>query len=94
MLTQARRGRCWGHCCSATLFGDGSAVRAEGAIRAGRLLEDQRVVLLPPAEVQAFDALLASLDERRAVAQREIDVLNELRRIATGGLIDGTLAFR
>jgi len=76
----------------ALLFSDGSAVRAEGAIRAGRLLEDQRVILLSPAEVQAFDALLASLDERRAVAQREIDVLDELRRIATGGLIDGTLA--
>jgi hypothetical protein len=78
----------------ALLFGDGSAVRAEGAVRAGRLLEDQRVTLLPPAEVQAFDVLLASLDERRAVAQREIDVLNELRRIAAGGLIDGTLTLR
>jgi hypothetical protein len=78
----------------ALLFSDGSAVRAEGAVRAGRLLEDQRVILLSPAEVQAFDALLASLDERRAVAQREIDVLDELRRIATGGLIGGTLTLR
>jgi hypothetical protein len=76
------------------LFGDGSAVRAEGAVRAGRPLEDQRVILLPPTEVRAFDALLASLDERRAVAQREIDVLDELRRVATGGLISGTLTLR
>ena len=50
----------------AVLFGDGSAVRVEGAVRAGRSLEDQRLILLPPAEVRAFDALLASLDERWA----------------------------
>ena len=76
----------------AVLFGDGSAVRVEGAVRAGRPLEDQRLILLPPAEVRAFDALLASLDERRGVAQREIDMLDELDQIAARGLIDGTLA--
>jgi hypothetical protein len=35
--------------------------------------------------------LLASLDERRGVAQREIDMLDELGQIAARGLIDGTL---
>jgi hypothetical protein len=77
---------------AALLFGDGSGGRAASAVRAGRLLEDQRVPLLSPAEVRLSDALLRSLDGRRAVAQREIDILDELRRVATGGLIDGTLA--
>jgi hypothetical protein len=77
----------------AVLFGDGSAVRVEGAVRAGRL-EDQRLILLSPAEVRAFDALLASLDERRGVAQQEIDMLDELDQIVVRGLIDGTLMLK
>jgi hypothetical protein len=77
---------------AALLFGDGSGVRVAGAVRAGRRLEDQRLPLLSPAEVRLFDTLLGSLDERHAVAQREIDMLDELRRVATSGLTDGTLA--
>ena len=76
----------------ALLFGDGSGVRAAGAVRAGRRLEEQRLPLLSLADVRLFDALLGSLDEQRAVAQREIDILDELRRVATSGLTDGTLA--
>jgi hypothetical protein len=79
---------------AALLFGDRSGRRAAGAIRPGWRLEEQRLPLLVPAEIRLFDTLLASLDDRRAVVQREIDVLNELRRIATGGLIDGTLTLR
>jgi len=77
----------------AVLFGDGSAVRVEGAIRAGRSLEDQRLLLLSPAEVRAYDTLLTSLDERMSVAQREIDLLDEFHRTAVSGLINGTLTF-
>ena len=50
------------------------------------------MLLLPVAEVRHLDALLASIDARRALAQREIDMLDELCHVATGGLIDGTLA--
>ncbi len=55
-------------------------------------LMEQRVLLLPVAEVRHLDALLASIDARRALARREIDMLDELCHVATGGLIDGTLA--
>lgn len=75
----------------ALLFGDGSGTRPAGAVRAADSVDEQRLLLLPPGQVRAFDDLLASIDERRALAQREIDMLDELRRVATGGLIDGTL---
>jgi hypothetical protein len=76
---------------AALLFADGYGGRPAGAVRPGQRLEDQRVVLLPPAEVRLLDTLLAEIDARRCAAQREIDVLEELRQVATGGLIDGTL---
>ena len=44
---------------AALLFADGSGTRAAGAVRAGRALEDQRVLLLPPAQVRRLDQLLA-----------------------------------
>jgi hypothetical protein len=75
----------------ALLFGDGSGGRVTGAVRAARGLAEQRVLLLSPAEVRLLDSLLASIDARRSLAWREIDMLDELRRFATGGLIDGTL---
>lgn len=76
----------------ALLFGDGAGTRPAGAIRAADSVDDQRLLLLPPGQVRAFDDFLASIDGRRALAQREIDMLDELRRVATDGLIDGTLA--
>ncbi len=76
---------------AALLFADGSGGRPAGAVRPGQTLEDQRVVLLPPAEVRRLDTLLAEIHARRSAAQREIDVLDELLQVATGGLIDGTL---
>jgi len=76
---------------AALLFADGSGTRAAGAVRAGRALEDHRVLLLPPAEVRRLDRLLAEIDARRDIAQRELDVLDELQTAAIGGLIDGTL---
>jgi hypothetical protein len=75
----------------ALLFGDGSGKRPTGAVRAADSVDEQRLLLLPPGQVRAFDDLLASIDGRRALAQREIDMLDELRQVATGGLIDGTL---
>lgn len=74
------------------LFADGSGRRPAGAVRAANSLKEQRIPLLPVAEVRQLDALLASIDARRALAQREINMLDELCHAATGGLIDGTLA--
>ena len=76
---------------AALLFAGGSGTRAAGAVRAGRALEDHRVLLLPPVQVRRLDQLLAEIDARRDLAQRELDVLAELQTAAIGGLIDGTL---
>lgn len=76
----------------ALLFGGEPGTRPAGAVRAAGNVDEQRVLLLPPGHVKALDGLLASIDARRALAQREIDVLDELRRVAAGGLIDGTLS--
>ena len=77
---------------AALLFVGGSGRRPAGAVRMANSLKEQRVLLLPVAEVRHLDALLASIDARRALARREIDMLDELCHVATGGLIDGTLA--
>jgi len=76
---------------AALLFADGSGSRAAGAVRAGRALEDHRVLLLPPAQVRRLDHLLAQINARRDLTERELDVLDELQQVVTGGLIDGTL---
>ena len=77
---------------TALLFADGSGRRPAGAVRTVNSLKEQRLLLLPVAEVRHLDALLASIGVRRALAQREIDMLDELCHVATDGLIDGTLA--
>jgi hypothetical protein len=41
----------------------------------------------------AVHALLASIEARRLLAVREINVLDELRQVAARGLIEGTLTF-
>jgi len=76
---------------AALLFADGSGSRAEGAVRASRAIEDQRVILLPPDQVRALDRLLTRIDDRRDLARKELDVIDELQDAAIGGLIDGTL---
>lgn len=68
--------------------------RTGGAVRPAQRLEEIRLPLLPAGELARFDALLAELDERRRLAQQEIDALDELRRIAATGLTDGTLTLR
>lgn len=75
----------------ALLFGDGSGTRPAGAVRAAGSVDERRLLLLPPSQVRALDDLLSSIDGRRALAQREIVTLDELRQVAIGGLIDGTL---
>jgi hypothetical protein len=72
----------------ALLFADGAAARPQGGSRS---LEEQRVLLLAPAEVRRLDQLLIEIDARRDLARRELDVLDELRKVAIGGLINGTL---
>ncbi len=76
---------------AALLFADGSGVRAAGAVRAGRALDEQRVLLLPPDQVRRLDQLLAVMETRRDLARKEINVLGELQAVTIGGLIDGTL---
>jgi hypothetical protein len=49
------------------------------------------VLLLAPAEVRGLDQLLAEIDARRDLARKELDVLGELREVAIGGLVNGTL---
>ena len=66
--------------------------RPFGAIREGRRMEDHQVMVLAPETVGRLDALLAGLAARRSHAQAEIDMLDELGRLVTVGLSDGTLA--
>jgi len=73
------------------LFADGSGTRAAGAVRAGRALADQRVLLLLPDQVRRLDQLLTVIEARRDLARKELDVLDELQAATIGGLIDGTL---
>ncbi|MBO0803822.1 MAG: N-6 DNA methylase [Nocardiopsaceae bacterium] len=75
----------------ALLFGDGAGTRPPGAVRPADSVDDLRVALLSPGQVAALEELLESIDARRVVAQREIDMLDELRHVATSGLTDGTL---
>jgi hypothetical protein len=70
---------------AALLFGD-------GRVHAGQRLEDYRVSLLPDAEVARLDELLTEIEARRQAAQREIDILDDLRQVGIRGLIDGTLS--
>lgn len=76
---------------AALLAARGSGARPAGAVRPARRLEEHEVPLLAPAEVRRLDVLLAGLAARRESAQREIDLLEELRDLATSGLVDGTL---
>jgi hypothetical protein len=76
---------------AALLFADGGSTRVAGAVRAGRSLEDQRVIVLPPDQVRSLDRLLGEIDARRDLGRRELGVLDELQDAAIGGLINGTL---
>jgi hypothetical protein len=80
------------HVLAAMLGIDGPSVRPAGSVRAARRIEEHRVPVLRSDEVTRFDMLLAELDTRRNQARQEIDTLDELARIATAGLCDGTLA--
>jgi hypothetical protein len=72
----------------AALLSIDAATRSAGG---NRSLEEQRVLLLAPAEVRRLDQLLAEIDARRDLVREELDVLDELREVAIGGLVDGTL---
>ncbi|MEV4759881.1 hypothetical protein AB0J86_32955 [Micromonospora sp. NPDC049559] len=65
--------------------------RAPGAVRAAARLTDLQVPILPPAEVARLDALLAAADARRDLARREVELLDELCRLAVSGVTDGKL---
>jgi len=76
---------------AALLAAGHAGTRAAGAVRPASRLDELCIPLLPPAEVRRLDELLAAADERRRLARREIDLLDELCRIAAAGLSDGTL---
>lgn len=65
--------------------------RPAGAVRPASRLDQVQVPLPPPGEIGRIDALLAVADERAGTARREIDLLDELCRIAVKGITDGTL---
>jgi hypothetical protein len=73
------------------LAGRMPSLRPAGAVRPARRLEDHELPVLSPAEVQFLDQLLDALDLRQDAARRELDLIAELRDIATSGLSDGTL---
>jgi len=70
-----------------------SGSRPAGAVRASYRLEDQPVPLPAPDDLSRLDELLAQLHERTMRARRELDALTEFSKIATVGLVDGTLTF-
>lgn len=65
--------------------------RAPGAVRAAARLTDLQIPVLAPAEVARLDALFAAADERRALARRELDLIDELCQLAVSGITDGKL---
>lgn len=93
-IPDSERGQLTPRVLAALLTAGGGVRRAAGAVRAPRRLEDWEVPLLASGTVRRLDRLLAELDERRRLAQDEIDALDELRRIATAGLADGTLTLQ
>lgn len=66
--------------------------RTGRAVRPARTLEGWTLPLLAPALVLRYDLLLARLVARRQIAQREIDALDEIARVAATGLTDATLS--
>ena len=76
----------------AALLSVASSPRAPGAIRSPRKLDDWEIPLPDTPTVQRLDAVLADLDARRQLAEDELHLLADLRRITVSGLADGTLA--
>jgi predicted DNA-binding transcriptional regulator AlpA len=66
-------------------------LRPVGAVRPARRLEDWELPVLGAELTARLDRLLENLDARRRVAERELDLLDQLNRIAITGLTDGTL---
>lgn len=66
-------------------------LRPDGAVRPARRLEDWELPVLGAELTARLDRLLENLEARRRVAERELDLLDQLNRIAITGLTDGTL---
>lgn len=91
-IPPAERERFTPRVLAALLAAAQSGTRPGGAVRPPRRLAERLVPLLPPTDMLRLDTLLADLDGRRQQAQAEVDMLTEIRQIATAGLSDGTLA--
>lgn len=68
--------------------------RSDGAVRAPRRLEEWRIPVLDARTVRAADRMLATLAERRLIAQQELAAVDALTEIAATGLTDGTLTIQ
>jgi hypothetical protein len=90
-VTEDGRGILTPRVLAALLGEDRGNHRPSSAIR-DRRLEDHQIAMLPPAVVADLDLLLSDLAARRTRAADEIDILDELAKLATAGLSDGTLS--
>lgn len=77
----------------AALLRASAAPRTGSAVRASRRLLDLEVPVLTADAARHLDALLARLDDRRALAVAELAALDEIAGITTSGLADATLTF-
>lgn len=68
--------------------------RSDGAVRAPRRLEEWRIPVLDARSVREADRMLATLAERRAIAQQELAAVDALTEIAATGLTNGTLTIQ
>lgn len=68
--------------------------RAGGAVRSGWRLEDWQLQIPDRESLTHLDELLTTIHERRTRAQNELDALDQLIRLTTAGLADGTITLR
>lgn len=78
----------------AALLTAAAAHRSDGAVRAPRRLEEWRIPVLDVQTVRETDRMLATLAERRAIAQQELAAVDALTEIAVTGLTNGTLTIQ
>jgi hypothetical protein len=76
---------------AALVSASGASRRAPGAVRSAARLDEIEILQLTPETARRLDSLLTVADERRQLAQREMDAVDELCRKAVDGLADGTL---
>lgn len=69
-------------------------LRPAGAVRAARRLEDWELPVLGAELTARLDQLLTDLDDRRRIAERELNLIDQLHRISVTGVTNGTLTIQ